>query len=118
MRILLFLGILLNAVSAIADVRFITETENTADYKKFQMLNPKYAPQTDNYALDNEKRCKIEGYIYKKCDSGMFPADPCPYDGNLYANCCPDSYHYTAAECKSMGKGLSEYSCGGYYKCE
>ena len=51
MPILIALLIALAGFNAAADVRFITETENTADYEKFQKLNPKYAPQADNYAL-------------------------------------------------------------------
>lgn len=118
MPILILFGLLLNINCALADVRFITETENTADYEKFQKLNPQYTPQIDNYTLDNASRCKAEGYTYSQCASGMLLADPCPYDYSLYANCCPEAYHYTAAECQAMGKGLGEYSCGGYYKCE
>lgn len=118
MSILIALLIALTGFNAAADVRFITETENTADYEKFQKLNPKYAPQADNYALDDERRCRAEGYTYQKCDDGMLLADPCPYDHSLYANCCPDTYRYSAAECRAMGKGLGEYSCGGFYKCQ
>ena len=88
MSILIALLIALTGFNAAADVRFITETENTA------------------------------GYTYQKCDDGMLPADPCPYDRSLYANCCPDTYRYSAAECRAMGKGLGEYSCGGFYKCQ
>lgn len=119
MRILLstLLFILVN-FSAQADVRFITETENTADYEKFQKLNPKYAPQINDYIIDNENLCRAEGYTYKGCTDGMLPANPCPYDSNFYANCCPDTYRYTAAECQAMGKGIGPYSCGGFYKCE
>ena len=51
MPILIALLIALTGFNVAADVRFITETENTADYEKFQKLNPKYAPQADNYAL-------------------------------------------------------------------
>ena len=118
MPILIALLIALTGFNAAADVRFITETENTADYEKFQKLNPKYAPQADNYALDDERRCRAEGYTYQKCDDGMLLADPCPYDRSLYVNCCPDTYRYSAAECRAMGKGLGEYSCGGFYKCQ
>ena len=42
MPILIALLIILTASNTAADVRFITETENTADYEKFQKLNPKY----------------------------------------------------------------------------
>ena len=59
MPILIALLIALTGFNAAADVRFITETENTADYEKFQKLNPKYAPQADNYALDDAARKAI-----------------------------------------------------------
>lgn len=118
MHILILFCLLLTTNYTQADVRFITETENTADYEKFQRLNPKYTEPIDDYAIDNASRCKAEGYTYSKCASGMLLADPCPYDYSLYANCCPDTYRYTATECRAMGKSLGEYSCGGYYKCE
>lgn len=118
MPILIALLIILTASNTAADVRFITETENTADYEKFQKLNPKYNPQPDDYTLNNEQRCRTEGYTYKRCSDGMLPADPCPYDGSLFANCCPDTYRYSAAECRAMGKEIGKYSCGGFYKCQ
>lgn len=118
MPILIALLIILTSFNTAADVRFITETENTADYEKIQELNSLYTPQDDDYAFEDEKRCLSEGYTYKTCDNGMLLADPCPYDANLYANCCPDTYRYSAAECHAMGKSLGEYSCGGFYKCQ
>lgn len=118
MPVFLIFIFLFGSLPVSADVRFITETENTADHEKFQNLQPQYTPPQNDFVLDDIQRCKAEGYIYEKCDSGMFLADPCPYKSNIYANCCPQAYHYTAAECKALGKNLGAYSCGGYYKCE
>lgn len=72
MPILIALLIALTGFNVAADVRFITETENTADYEKFQKLNPKYAPQADNYALDDERRCRAEGYTYQNVTTACF----------------------------------------------
>lgn len=113
----LFLIFLLYSFPVSADVRFITETENTAEYKRFQKLNQS-SPSVENYTLDNAQRCNAEGYTYTSCASDMLLADPCPYDSSYYANCCPDTYRYTASECQAMGKDPGVYSCGGYYKCE
>lgn len=118
MSVFIVLISLMLSFEASADVRFITETENTADYEKFQKLNPAKYPETPNYNIDAKTRCGSEGYTYSKCSNGFFLADPCPYDYSFYANCCPDNYRYTAEECRAQGKTLGTYSCGGFYKCE
>lgn len=115
----LFLTTLLTSLwlqSAQADVRFITDTENTAGYNASKSNSPT-AP-LENYTLDNQTRCGAEGYTHTKCDKGFFNADPCPYDYSFFANCCPEDYRFTATECQSQGKNLGPYSCGGFYKCQ
>ena len=69
----------------------------------------------DDYDLDNEERCRQEGYTLSSCLPGETPATPCPYDNSIFAECtCPTGY----TTCESPYFGVGE-ACGNKYaSCE
>ena len=69
----------------------------------------------DDYDLDNEERCRQEGYTLSSCLPGETPATPCPYDNSIFAECtCPSGY----TTCESPYFGVGE-ACGNKYaSCE
>ena len=69
----------------------------------------------DDYDLDNEERCKKEGYTQTSCLPGETPANPCPYDNSIFAECtCPAGF----TTCESPYYGVGE-ACGNKYaSCE
>lgn len=62
-------------------------------------------------------RCRQLGYTKTTCNSGYKLADPCPYDGQYYANCCDKSYRYSKEDCYAKGM-IPSGRCGGHYACE
>ena len=61
--------------------------------------------------------CADQGYTITHCDSGFYPANPCPDNLNYYKDCCPEEYIYSIDECYTMNKTPSSFSCGGKYAC-
>ncbi len=71
----------------------------------------------DDYDLDNEERCRQEGYTQTSCPEGQEGANFCPYDSNYFEKCvssCPSDY----VTCEVPYYGVGE-DCGGKYaSCE
>ena len=69
----------------------------------------------DDYELDNEERCKKEGYNKTSCLPGEVPSNYCIYDSTYFEDCtCPSGY--TTCEPPYYGVGTA---CGNKYaSCE
>ena len=71
----------------------------------------------DDYDLDNEERCRQEGYTQTSCPEGQEPANTCPYDSNYFEKCvssCPSNY----VTCEPPYYGVGEACDGKYASCE
>ncbi len=68
----------------------------------------------DNWEVDNEEKCKKEGYINEDCGETATPGTPCLYDSSYHAGCvCKPEYNQTCSGVDEAGKGAS---CDGKYK--
>ena len=71
----------------------------------------------DDYDLDNEDRCRQEGYTQTSCPEGQEGSNFCPYDNDYFEKCvnsCPSNY----VTCEKPYYGVGE-ACGGKYaSCE
>ena len=71
----------------------------------------------DDYDLDNEERCRQEGYTQTSCPEEQEPANTCPYDSNYFEKCvssCPSNY----VTCEIPYYGIGEACDGKYASCE
>ena len=70
-----------------------------------------------DYTLDNDERCKKEGYTFSQCADGLkLGGKKCPY-GPYYSQClenCPSGYQ----TCKEPYVGVGEPCNGKYASCE
>ena len=74
-------------------------------------------PGGDDYDLDNEERCRQEGYNQTSCPEGQEPSNTCPYDSNYFEKCvssCPSNY----VTCEPPYYGVGEACDGKYASCE
>ncbi len=106
----------------LASVCFVTDTNDCTGNNFFNADNDDTGHGTpggpgngDDYDLDNAERCKKEGYTQTSCLPGETPANPCPYDNSIFAECtCPAGY----TTCESPYFGVGE-ACGNKYaSCE
>ena len=68
----------------------------------------------DNWEVDNEEKCKKEGYTNEDCGETATPGTPCLYDSSYHAGCvCKPEYNQTCTGADQAGKGAS---CDGKYK--
>ena len=68
----------------------------------------------DNWEVDNEEKCKKEGYTNEDCGETATPGTPCLYDSSYHAGCvCKLEYNQTCSGVDEAGKGAS---CDGKYK--
>ncbi len=68
----------------------------------------------DNWEVDNEEKCKKEGYTNEDCGETATPGTPCLYDSSYHAGCvCKPEYNQTCSGADEAGKGAS---CDGKYK--
>ena len=71
----------------------------------------------DDYDLDNEERCRQEGYTQTSCPEGQEPSNTCPYDSTYFEKCissCPSNY----VTCEVPYYGVGEDCDGKYASCE
>ena len=71
----------------------------------------------DDYDLDNEERCRQEGYTQTSCPEGQEPSNTCPYDSTYFEKCvssCPSNY----VTCEKPYYGVGEACDGKYASCE
>ena len=71
----------------------------------------------DDYDLDNEERCRQEGYTQTSCPEGQEPFNTCPYDSDYFEECvssCPSNY----VTCELPYYGVGEACDGKYASCE
>ena len=71
----------------------------------------------DDYDLDNEERCRQEGYTQTSCPEGQEPSNTCPYDSDYFEECvssCPSNY----VTCELPYYGVGEACDGKYASCE
>ena len=71
----------------------------------------------DDYDLDNEERCRQEGYTQTSCPEGQEPSNTCPYDSNYFEKCvssCPSNY----VTCELPYYGVGEACDRKYASCE
>ncbi len=71
----------------------------------------------DDYDLDNEERCKKEGYTMTSCPEGQEGSNFCPYDSSYFEECvnsCPSNY----VTCEKPYYGVGEACDGKYASCE
>ena len=71
----------------------------------------------DDYDLDNEDRCRQEGYTQTSCSEGYEPYNYCPYDRTYFEKCvpsCPNDY----VTCEKPYYGVGEACDGKYASCE
>ena len=71
----------------------------------------------DDYDLDNEERCKKEGYTETSCPEGQEGSNFCPYDSSYFEECvssCPSNY----VTCEKPYYGVGEACDGKYASCE
>ena len=71
----------------------------------------------DDYDLDNEERCRQEGYTQTSCPEGQEPSNFCPYDRTYFEKCvssCPSNY----VTCELPYYGVGEACDGKYASCE
>ena len=71
----------------------------------------------DDYDLDNEERCRQEGYNQTSCPEGQEPSNTCPYDNSYFEKCvssCPSNY----VTCELPYYGVGEACDGKYASCE
>ena len=71
----------------------------------------------DDYDLDNEERCKKEGYTETSCPEGQEGSNFCPYDSGYFEECvssCPSNY----VTCEVPYYGVGEACDGKYASCE
>ena len=71
----------------------------------------------DDYDLDNEERCKKEGYTETSCPEGQEGSNFCPYDSGYFEECvssCPSNY----VTCEKPYYGVGEACDGKYASCE
>ena len=88
-----------------ASVCFITDAGNCAGLENDEGWN-----------LDNEDRCKEEGYDCTPCPGGSEAVEICPYSGNCHKSCkntCDSAYNKSCNGNDQQGKGDS---CNGLYK--
>ena len=102
----------------LASVCFVTDTNDCTGNNFFNADDDNTGHGTpggpgdgDDYDLDNEERCKKEGYTQTSCLPGETPANPCPYDNSIFAECtCPAGY----TTCETPYFGVGE-ACGNKY---
>ena len=74
-------------------------------------------PGGDDYDLDDEERCRQEGYTMTDCPEDSDPINFCPYDNTYFEKCkanCPSNY----VTCEPPYYGVGE-ACGDKYaSCE
>ena len=106
----------------LASVCFVTDTNDCTGNNFFNADDDDTGHGTpgglgdgDDYDLDNEERCRQEGYTQTSCLPGETPANPCPYDNSIFAECtCPAGY----TTCEAPYYGVGE-ACGNKYaSCE
>ena len=71
----------------------------------------------DDYDLDNEERCRQEGYTQTSCPEDQEPSNTCPYDNSYFEKCvssCPSNY----VTCEVPYYGVGEACDGKYASCE
>ncbi len=71
----------------------------------------------DDYELDNEERCRQEGYTQTACPEGQEGSNTCPYDSSYFEECvnsCPSNY----VTCEAPYYGVGEACNGKYASCE
>ena len=71
----------------------------------------------DDYDLDNEERCRQEGYTQTSCPDGQEGSNFCPYDSSYFEKCvssCPSNY----VTCEPPYYGVGEVCNGKYASCE
>ena len=71
----------------------------------------------NDYDLDNEERCRQEGYTQTSCPEGQEGSNFCPYDSNYFEKCvssCPSNY----VTCEEPYFGVGEACNGKYASCE
>ena len=95
---------------------FVTDTRDCSDYN-FSSDGDTSDPghpgggNPDDYELDDEERCKKEGYTLTSCAENSTPANFCPYDSSYFEKCtCPAEY--TTCEVPYYGEGEA---CGDKY---
>ena len=72
---------------------------------------------SDDYDLNNEERCRQEGYTQTSCPEGQEGSNFCPYDSNYFEKCvstCPSNY----VTCELPYYGVGEACDGKYASCE
>ena len=70
----------------------------------------------DDYDLDDEERCRQEGYTMTSCPEGYEPYNYCPYDRTYFEKCvssCPSDY----ITCEDGFQGVGEACDGKYASC-
>ena len=70
----------------------------------------------EGWDLDNEDRCKEEGYNCTPCPGGSEAVDICPYDKDCHKSCkntCDSAYNKSCNGADETGKGDS---CNGLYQ--
>ena len=75
------------------------------------------APGGDDYDLDDEERCRQEGYTLTSCPEGQEGSGFCPYDNDYFEKCvnsCPSNY----VTCELPYYGVGEACDGKYASCE
>ena len=71
----------------------------------------------NDYDLDNEERCRQEGYTQTSCPEGQEGSNFCPYDSTYFEKCvssCPSNY----VTCEVPYYGVGEACDGKYASCE
>ena len=71
----------------------------------------------DDYDLDDEERCRQEGYTQTSCPEGQEGSNFCPYDNDYFEKCvnsCPSNY----VTCEKPYYGVGEACDGKYASCE
>ena len=74
-------------------------------------------PGGDDYDLDNEERCRQEGYTQTSCPDSQEGSNFCPYDSTYFEKCvstCPSNY----VTCEVPYYGVGEACDGKYASCE
>ena len=115
-----------NNLIQLASVCFVTDTNDCSGNEFANADNEDdtggVPPGGDNnnnndYDLDNEERCRQEGYTVTSCPEGYKPVNYCPYDNTYFEKCvaiCPSNY----VTCEKPYYGVGEACDGKYASCE
>lgn len=100
-----------------ASVCFVTDTSECGGDLGALEYPSENEGNLPDYTLDNDERCKKEGYTFSQCADGLkLGGKKCPY-GPYYSQClenCPSGYQ----TCKEPYVGVGEPCNGKYASCE